>query len=434
MRMIDGVPNVGPALLARPRRFVFVVALLFLPALAFAQAPVRVVEFEEAIKEALAKNPTVAQAVVAITRADALVMQARSYTVPSVQASFSNTTLDGERGFNGGVTQPQNQSVIAGNVTYRVGGWLAVDQARDNRDVATSSSVEVRQGVAVAAAQAYLAIIAAKRNIEVFERARATARAHFDYSDRRFEGGVGSRLNRLRAEQAVINADLQLEAGQLALHRAQEALGVIMVADGRVDAGAEPALTTPSSVDETVWIGTRPDLLTQAAIRRGAERIVKDYWKREWAPYPVLSFDPQIVTPSGLFQPSKTWRFSVSMVQPIFDGGQRRATKSINIAAVESAKLAFSDIQIRARSEVRVAQEAAASLSRSLAAARRGVEHANEVLRITTTAFEVGATTNIEVIDAQRVLRDAETQVAALEDQARRARLDLLVAIGRFPQ
>ena len=219
-----------------------VVVLALLPGVAHAQAqaagPVRVVQFDEAIKEALARNPTVAEAVVAITRADALVLQARSFTVPSIQASFSNTTLDSERGFNGGVTQPQNQSVIGANVTYRVGGWLAVDQARDNRVVATALSGEVRQGVAVAAAQAYLAIVAAKRAIDVFERARATAQAHFEYADRRFEGGVGSRLNRLRAEQAVTNAEIQLESGRLALRRAQEALGVVMAADGPVDAGA----------------------------------------------------------------------------------------------------------------------------------------------------------------------------------------------------
>jgi outer membrane protein TolC len=56
------------------------------------------------------------------------------------------------------------------------------------------------------------------------------------------------------------------------------------------------------------------------------------------------------------------------------------------------------------------------------------------VLRITTSAFEIGATTNIEVIDAQRSLRDAEVAAASSEDAVRHAKLDLLVAIGQFPQ
>ena len=44
----------------------------------------------------------------------------------------------------------------------------------------------------------------------------------------------------------------------------------------------------------------------------------------------------------------------------------------------------------------------------------------------------MGATTNLEVIDAQREQRDADTAVAIAEDALHRARLELLVALGRF--
>jgi hypothetical protein len=37
------------------------------------------------------------------------------------------------------------------------------------------------------------------------------------------------------------------------------------------------------------------------------------------------------------------------------------------------------------------------------------------------------------VIDAERSARDADTSVATAEDTLRRARLDLLAALGRFP-
>ena len=43
---------------------------------------------------------------------------------------------------------------------------------------------------------------------------------------------------------------------------------------------------------------------------------------------------------------------------------------------------------------------------------------ANEVLKITIIAFDAGATTNIEVIDAQRSARDQELVVAQAEDAA----------------
>jgi outer membrane protein TolC len=66
--------------------------------------------------------------------------------------------------------------------------------------------------------------------------------------------------------------------------------------------------------------------------------------------------------------------------------------------------------------------------------ARQAAEQAGEVVQITDVAFRAGATTNIEVIDAQRVLRDSETAVVIAEDAARRARLELLVATGQFPR
>jgi outer membrane protein TolC len=66
--------------------------------------------------------------------------------------------------------------------------------------------------------------------------------------------------------------------------------------------------------------------------------------------------------------------------------------------------------------------------------ARLAAQQAGEVVEIVNISFKVGASTNIEVIDAQRAARDAATAAAIAEDQLRQARLALLVALGRFPQ
>ena len=56
-----------------------------------------------------------------------------------------------------------------------------------------------------------------------------------------------------------------------------------------------------------------------------------------------------------------------------------------------------------------------------------------QVVDIVNISFRPGAATNIEVIDAERRARDADTTVAVAEDTLRRARLELLIALGRFP-
>ncbi len=53
---------------------------------------------------------------------------------------------------------------------------------------------------------------------------------------------------------------------------------------------------------------------------------------------------------------------------------------------------------------------------------------------IVNISYRAGAATNIEVIDAEGRARNADTAVAVAEDDLRRAKLDLLAALGRFPQ
>jgi outer membrane protein TolC len=49
------------------------------------------------------------------------------------------------------------------------------------------------------------------------------------------------------------------------------------------------------------------------------------------------------------------------------------------------------------------------------------------------TAWRAGATTSLDVVDAERTARDADSAAVIAEDAARQARLDLLAAAGKFP-
>ena len=74
--------------------------VLALSAPAFAQALPKV-EFDEAVTRALEKNLSIAQAMTAVTRAEAFVAQSKALTLPSIGASLTSVTLDGSRGFEG---------------------------------------------------------------------------------------------------------------------------------------------------------------------------------------------------------------------------------------------------------------------------------------------------------------------------------------------
>ena len=412
------------------------VALLAGPAAAQTPAPVTdVVSFEDAVLRAIAANPTVERAATTVRSAEALLAQARAAVRPTVDGTISTTVLDGERGFDGNIVQPRTQTLFAGSAAAPVlamAQWAARAQAQQRIGVAELDVADVRRQVGVAAAEAYLAVIGAKRQLDVNERARDNAQAQLDYARARREGGVGSRLNELRSAQELSVVQELVERARLSVALGQEALGLIAAADRPLDTAGEPLLETPAASEES-WLRDRTDIKLFDARIDLAGRVVADSWK-DWVPTVRASFDPQYITPAGLFQPSGTWRAVVSAAVPIFDGGQRRAVKAGREVELSLARVELKDAELRAKSGERAARVSIDAEARSLERAREAATHAAEVLRITDVAFRAGATTNIELIDAQRQSRDAETAVRQAEDRARLARLALLVAVGRFPQ
>ena len=414
------------------------VAALLVTSTAWAQ-PSDVVEritFDEAIRRALDRNPSIAEAAQAIFQAETLLQHARTVFRPTIDASFVTTILDAERGFDEFVTQPRTQSFLGGIISYPVlaaSRWALNAQAEDQIRVARLGVDEVRRQIALAAGTAYLSVIAQQRLIDVAVEARANAQAHVDYARALLQGGAGSKLNELRAAQELATDEMLLEAARLGLRRAQEALGVLLGADGPIDASAEPAFeVVTTSPADTQWLMQRADVKLFSAQIDATDRVYRDSW-RDWVPTATAAFEPQVVTPAGLFQPSRTWRGFVAFSVPLFDGGTRRATRRQREIDVDTARIQLTDVELRARAEQRTAEAAVGINERGLAYARQAAQHAAEVLRITDIAFRAGASTNIELIDAQRRARDADAAVAQAEDRVRQARLDLLVAVGRFP-
>lgn len=412
-----------------------------------APAPVVRLGFAEAIRLAQEKNLTVAAAAAGILRADALLRQARAATLLQLNGNITSTTLNRGVEFDGATVTPRSQ--VTGTLTadmpiLAAAAWARRAQAADAKAVAELTVANTKRQIAFAAADAYLAIIAQRRVVEGNIRARDVAKAHFDLATELERRGTGSRLNALRAQQQFSVDEGLVEVARLALYRSQEALGVLIAADGPADvtdepdfsipgdasSGAAPQQTFPASLVASAF--RRTDLQLLATRGQAAERIVRDS-ARDWYPTVDAIFQPSSTYPAQFFLPQNSWRFLLQGNVPIFDSGQRAAVRAQRQSDVEQLRAALSGATIEANAQVRAAREAVASNERSLTSARAAAEQAQQVVNITNISFRAGAATNIEVIDAERVARDADTAVAIAEDQLRRARLELLNALGRFP-
>ncbi len=395
------------------------------------------ISFDEAIRRAVTNNPSIQQAAAGILRAESLLQQTRASALPSVNANLTTSVIGPVPEFAGQNIVPRSQLNTSAGLAVPLlmpVAWAQRHQAADQVVVSQRTADDLRRQIAVATAEAYLAVIALRQVVELNERARENARAHFDYAQQRYEGGLGSRLNALRAQQELSADEAVVEEARLAVRRAQEALGVLVAADGPIDAASEPTFQADLQAEpEQPLVQARSDLRVVLARESAATRVLRDSW-REYLPSVTSLFAPQLLTPSGLFSPSRSWSVSFVASVPLWEAGERRGRERERRAALDVVRAERAGLERQATSEIRAAREAVLATERALAAARAGAEQAAEVLRITDVAFRAGATTNIEVIDAQRRARDAETGAAIVEHGVRRARLEFLVATGRFPR
>lgn len=393
------------------------------------------VTFEDAIQRALTRNTTFELAQADVRRAEALVQQARSTWLPTLSANGTYTRLDADRELNGRVIQSANS--VNANLLLTVPiiapkSWVTTARAKDAREIAKSTLVDTRRQVALLAGRAYLTVIAQKRVLDSSVQARETARAHEEFSKSRFAGGVGNRLDAVRAAQERASSETKVQNQTIALVRAQEALGILLGENGPMDAtdvalGAPPTLATALGEAES-----RSDIVASKERVEYARKSVRDSYA-EYLPILTGVAQPFYQNPATLTLPTTGWQAQLLLTLPLFDGGNRYGLEHERDALYDQAKSKLDSALRQARSEVRVGFEAVRRADDALVQAREAAKLAQEALDLSQLAYRAGVTSNIEVVDAERRARDAATDAAVAEDAARQARLDLLAAAGKFP-
>jgi len=401
-----------------------------------------VMPFDAAVARALAQNPSAAVAFEEIARARAIVEQVRSASLPTLTANASYTRLDHDRALTGAggattVIAPADQlnaNLFLSAPLIAPSRWVQWSHAKDNVEVARMNAADVRRQLALTTARTYLGIIAQHHVVEVSQRARDAARAHYQFAHQRFAGGYGTRVDEVRAAQEVAADEAQLQSLVANLARLREALGVLLALDHPVDVTDDVSLPGAPTLDDSLKdaLTLRTDVQLFRERLHAAERVRRDDWA-DFMPSLLLTFEPFYQSPPTSTLP--TWGFQGELLLswPIYDGGLRYGQHKERAALVREAQLGVESGERQARSDVRAADEEVRRSAAALAAARDAAKLAAEGLSLTNLAYRAGASTNIEVIDAERVARDADTAVAQAEDAWRQATLDLLLASGRFP-
>jgi len=411
--------------------------------------------FGQALERAGKRNPTALTAEQEVLRAEAIVREVRASSLPTVIGNATGTRLDHDRAttstidiFDASGLRVGSRSVagvlvqkesVTANIALSVPllapqRWVQWSHAADNAEVTRVSAEDIRRTLMVATARSYLAVIAQQRALEVAERGFVTAKAHYDFAHQRRQGGVGNRLDEVRAEQEVETTRATVEVTRSNLVRVQEALGIVLAEDGPVDADPRIDLGDAPPLDAALndAASKRTDVKVLSSRLNAADHVLRDSYA-DYLPTVVAQGLPFYNNPATVTAPHTGWQAMLILSWPLYDGGLRYGLHDERKALVNEAQVSLEAALRQVSSDVRATYEALGHADAALDASRNAARLAGEALDLATQAYHAGATTNLEVIDAERRARDADTTAAVAEDAARQARLDLLSASGRFP-
>jgi outer membrane protein TolC len=164
-----------------------------------------------------------------------------------------------------------------------------------------------------------------------------------------------------------------------------------------------------------------------------AANKARRYSYTDYLPSLLGVFTPLYQNPSSLVQPAWSWQLQLQLTVPLFDGGLRYGLFHARAALSDGARAELDGALAQGRSELLAGFAALHHDERALESAQSAAQLARRAVEIAELSYRLGATTNLELLDAQRRARDAETAAVMAEDALHRARLDVQAAAGVFP-
>jgi len=405
-------------------------------------APGPAITLAEALQRADRNSPTLAAARADIERAEAELAASWGRLVPAASGSLGYTYNDhADFASPGGGTEVEIRSQETATLSLqlrvplvRPQSWLATHAARAGVRVGELGAEATRQALLLTTAQAYFQALTARALIEVQQSQVAAARRHLSVSEIRLRSGTGSRLDMIRARTDLLAAQEALLLAHTAYEGSRDALRTLIRSDALPAPAGEPGLAPPA-LDE-------PSLLQQASAAREDLRLARaaeDLAERQvlassMAYLPSLDaswqLNYQITDPAGFSSTDQSrWFLGLTLTVPLYDHVNTAALQQ-SLAARRRAELELEQAELDAAREVRQALRAFREALVLVGTAQTKAGLAGDALELAETAYENGTGDSLDVTDARRSSRAAESDLATRRFDAQLSLLELLRATG----
>ncbi|HYC44308.1 MAG TPA: efflux transporter outer membrane subunit [Burkholderiales bacterium] len=401
------------------------------------------------IDEGLANNPDLAIAAERIEEARAQLRITDAELLPAVDARLQgDRSRSSERSsfpLPPGVPLERSNYRGAFNVSYELdlfGRLRGASQAARADLLATAAARHtVRNSLVNQIVQSYYSLLALDRQIAVTERTIDVRTRDIGLQRKRLEAGLISdfALRQLEADVSIVRAQLPVlqqrrTAEEIALARLVGRTPRAIVEDPiamTADGGQQPAVVVPEGLPSDLLL-RRPDIV-EAEQRLAAANARVAVARASL--FPRIALTGFLGSESGqlgdLFSgPALIWQLAFGLTQPIFQGGRLRGEIDVVQARERQALANYQKTLQTAFGEVREALSAQTRTRESYAAENERVNALAETLRLARIRFENGLSSQLDVLDAERNLLQAElSRIDAL--RANRAAVSNIVrALG----
>lgn len=401
-------------------------------------------ELNALVDQAMQHNPNVAMAVANIEQADAYMREIGAALLPEVglqgSATENRVTERGQFPIFPGFEPRRSTFTFRFASSFELDFWGKLRSAKASARASAMASRYAKETVLLSlqslVVNQYLSMRSIQQQIRLTEANMQLRQQSLDLTQRRLEGGVASALDVYQANTALSNLQAQLAdlkrqnevlRNQLALLTGDMRLKLTSAAQKDLPQAPIPPAGIPSRL-----MDARPDIrqVEQELMAANANLAVA-----KAALYPSISLTgyyggESLLLRDLLVPPARIWGIGLGFNLPIFNGGrlQSRVDQS---SAVEKQLIAkYEAVLQKAFQEVNDALVNLRQQGEREAALAQSVEAAAKALEIANNRYQSGYSAYIDVLDAQRVLNEAnqtyiQTQQAKLE-----ASISLFKALG----
>lgn len=365
-----------------------------------------------------------------------------AFILPAVNAELDLTKYSAEF-FNLGTGQPQS-SAVTGTLTasyelFRLRKFTDLSATRAGLEGAEASELEQRFRTAFLVESDYYGVLAGQALDRVAAERLRRAEEQLAVGRARVVSGAAvqtdslqlvlevtrARIDRMRAEAALRVARLQLG------RRIGEA-GPVAAADPDPVPPMELPVTLPDAVTEALAQG--PQYRVARANERQAEALLRGR-RGEYLPSLVLSGANQTFDSKFFPTARNISSVTLSVVLPVWNLGQREIAVTQARVNRDVSRAIRADLERGALRDVTEAYEAYRTARGTVDLSALALAAATENFRVQGARYRSGATTILELLDAQISLTQAEADVVQANYSTRLALAGLEVILGRrlFP-